>query len=749
MIATLQRSEGQDGVDRAPRSSRMRRYQHVAQRDDRDCGAACLTAVAAVHGLRLSLARVRDLAGVDTNGATLGSLARAAETLGFRARGLMVDAGAVDALHLPAIIHWGGFHFVVLHEVSRRGAVVSDPARGLRRISRDELAEGWTGRALELRPTDQLTATRGDAKARRSWRRFMPLLAPFRLMLLEILAASAVISLLGLGLPFCVQFVVDRVLVHQSTDLLGMLLVGLAFVAAMQCLTQLLRQAMLVHVSTRMDSRLMADFFGQIFRLPMSFFDRRRVGDVVSRMSEGQKVRDALSGMLPAAALDTLLAAGYVAVLAYYDFAMTGFVLAAVGLLVLVTAVFTPALRRNEQAQFERHTEASTHLIEAVTGMTALKSMAIEPPVRWRLETLFTHYLVAARRGGMLSAVYGSLAVLLQTGSAVVFLWFGATRVLEGQLTAGQLVAFMTISANVMTPIMNLVRAWDRFQDVRNAVDRLGDVLDAPPEETDPRCRLWLDRVEGGIELENVSFAYGAGERDRVIHDVSVRIQPGETVAIVGESGCGKSTLHKLLLGLYAPTAGTVRVDGHDLRHVTAASLRSQVGVVPQEVSLFSGTIRENIALGDPDAPFGRIVEAAVTAGIHDAITALDRGYETPIGERGMALSGGQRQRVALARAILRDPAILLLDEPTSALDSRNASSLNERLHEAFRDRTVVINSHQLDTVRSADRILVMHAGRVVEQGSHEELLRSGTVYPDLVRASQRTDPDLTAGAIR
>jgi ATP-binding cassette subfamily B protein len=708
----------------------VRRYPHVGQHDQTDCGAACLAMITRFYGNPVGTARLRDMANVDANGASMWSVARAAEALGFHARELQLDYDSLRHIHLPAIIHWEGIHWVVLYEVGRRHAVIDDPGLGRRRIRTKDFLAAWTGRALELVPGNRLTRVNA---ATSSWRRFLPILWSNKGMICEVLAASALLSLLGLGLPLFTQLVVDRVLVNRSADLLNMLLVGVLLLTVFQALVRSVRQLLIVHISTRFDARLLGDFFRHVFQLPLRFFDLRRVGDTISRVAENEKIRTALASTVPSALLDAVLAASYLALLIYYNRQLTLVVVAVLPAFVGLIAVFTPLVRRNEQEQFARHTDARNYLIETITGIGTVKALAIEPQARWKLESLYVDYLLTARRGAHLTTAYAGLGTLVQTASSVVFLWFGARQVMAGAMTTGQLLAFVTIAGNVIGPILNLVNAWDTLQDARNAADRLSDYFDSQPEQEPGRTLLAPGQLTGAIRFDDVEFSYGGEAGELALRGVDFNIEPGETVGVVGRSGSGKSTLVKLLLGLYQPMKGRVAIDNHDLRNMSHAALRRRVGVVPQDVFLFSGTVRENIAVGDPDTSFDDVVAAAQLAGAHEFICRLGMGYDTKIGERGTSLSGGQRQRIALARALVHDPEILILDEATAALDNATEREIQLNLNRAMRGRTTLIIAHRLSTVRNADRILVMDDGRIVDEGAHDDLILRGGLYRILV----------------
>jgi len=686
--------------------------------------------VTAYYGVPVGLARLRDLANVDADGASMWSLAQAAEVLGFHARGLQLSYDALADVTLPAIVHWEGYHYIVLYRLGRRHVVVGDPARGLQRMPVDEFRKGWTGRALELIATPRLRATERLAGA---YHRFWPILRPSLPLLGEVLAASLVLNLLGLGIPLFTQTVVDRVLVRRSVDLLNLMLGGMLLVAIFQAIISAVRRVLLVHISTRADARLLADFLRHVMSLPMRFFDVRRVGDIISRVAENEKLQAAMVGTIPGVLLDLLLALGYLALMASYNLRLTLMVVAVVPLFAILMLAFTPAIRRNRRDHFARYASAWSYLIESVTGIATVKAMAVELRVRSRLESLFVDSLLAGRRGAQIDTAYSTISTLVQTVGTTLFLWYGARQVLDGQLSIGQLLAFTTLAASIMAPVLRLVDAWDALQDARIAVERLNDVFDARSEEADSRELLNPSKLEGRIRFENVSFKYVRNQDKPTLAGISIDINPGERIALVGRSGSGKSTIAKLILGLYPPTSGRVLVDGHDLRVLSKRTLRRRIGIVPQDVFLFSGTIRENIALGDADARFEDVVRAAKMGGAHTFISDMAMGYDTKVGERGMSLSGGQRQRIALARALLHDPDVLLLDEATSALDTESERAIQQSLEEATRHRTTLIIAHRLSTVQHADRILVIDAGAIVEEGTHAQLLTRGALYAHLV----------------
>ena len=708
----------------------LRAYPFIQQHDETDCGAACLAMITKFYGVPVGVARLRDLANTDQDGASMWSLAQAAETLGFHARGLQLSFEALAEINTPAIILWEGFHYVVLYEARDGRVVVGDPGIGIRKVPVDEFRRKWSGRALELTPTERL---KGTPRIRNSYRRFVEVLRPYRSLIVEILAASMLLNVFGLAVPLFTQVIIDRVVGLRAADLLNMLLAGMILIALFQAATNGLRRLLLIHVATHADVRLLGNFLRHVMSLPMRFFDLRRVGDVISRVDENEKIRTAMVGTIPGLVLDVSLALGYLGFLAYYNLKLTLVVASILPVFALLTIAFTPSIRRNRKEWFTKHAEQWSYLIESITGIATVKTMAVEAPVRWKWESLFVDSVIFGRREANLENAYSTGANLLSTLASILMLWYGARQVLADQMTIGQLVAFTALASNLIQPVIRLSDSWADLQDVRNSVQRLNDIFDASPEESDSRTLLSLAKVEGEIRFENVSFRYAAGQDRPTLANLSFDLKPGEKVAVVGRSGSGKTTLAKLILGLYPPSEGRVFIDGHDLRNLSRRNLRRRIGVVPQDVFLFSGTIRDNIALGDPDTPFERVVAAARIAGAHEFISEMALGYDTKVGERGMSVSGGQRQRIALARALLRDPDILILDEATSALDVESERAIQANLEGACRGRTTIIIAHRLSTVKNANRIMVLDRGAIVEFGTHTSLLEKGSLYAHLV----------------
>jgi ATP-binding cassette subfamily B protein len=710
------------------RARQIRRFPFLRQHDETDCGSACLGMICKHYGMPIGLGRLRDLAGVSRDGVSLAGLAEAAEGLGFLARGVRTDYGRLRRADLPAVVHWRGNHFVVLFRITPEYAMVADPALGTRKLSRRAFEAGWTGVALLLEPTDRMAE---GEPPRSSFRRFLPLVRPHTGILGEILLASLLLNLFGLASPIFTQTVVDRVLVHQDRDLLNLMLVGMVVVAVFQMVTSALRTYLIAYVSARLSLALLSRFYRHLLALPMRFFAVRRTGDMTGRFGENAKIQALLTSATVSAILDVMMLSVYAGLMFYYHARLAAVALASVPLSVGLTLVYTPILRSISQRAFLAQAEQSSILIDSLRGIDVVKAMSVERSARWQWERHYVKQVQIGLQGTKMQMLFGALGGLANLFSSTFILWYGATLVIAGELSVGQLMAFNTLTGSVTGPVAGLIGLWPQVQGGRIALDRLNDVYETPVEVSRRGdCGATPGRAEGRIRFEKVCFRYGAdAQAPPVLNGVDLDVAPGQRVAVVGRSGAGKTTLVKLIPRLFDPTEGRVTLDGTDLRDLRPEWLRRQVGMVLQEPFLFNGTIAENIALGEEEVWVERMAEAARLANAHGFIGHLPMGYETRVGEQGARLSGGQRQRIAIARALYRDPRILILDEATNALDTESEQAILENLEAILKDRTAFVIAHRLSTVRGADQIIVLDDGHIAEAGDHEGLMERRGLY--------------------
>ena len=698
-----------------------RRYPFFAQQSASDCGAACLVMVARYWGKRFSVNRLRDIANVDRNGASLRGLAAAAESIGFTTRPVKASLNKLAEQSLPAIIHWEGKHYIVVYEVTRDRVIVADPAIGQRTLTHTQFKAGWTGYTLLLQPTALLKEAK---EASTPFWQFFELVKPHQLVLLEVLIASLLIQIFGLITPLFTQLLLDRVVVQRSNLTLTAVGLGLLIFGLFRVALTGLRQYLLDHTANRVDLALIVGFISHTFRLPLSFFESRYVGDIISRIQENRKIQRFLTGEALSIVLDLLTVFIYVGLMFWYSWKMALLTLVIVPPFVLLALIATPFLQRVSREIFSAYTEETGYLIQSLTGIRTVKSMAVEQTVRWHWEELFGKSVKKSFSGQVIGNTLQTFSLTIETVVTTALLWFGAWLVIQNELTIGQLVAFNMLQGNVIRPFQRLIMLWNDLQEVIIAVERINDVIDAEPEEDlQHQSRQFLPPIRGHIRFEQVTFRYHPESDVNTLENVSFEVQPGHMVALVGRSGSGKTTISKLVLGLYPPTEGKILIDGYDVTSLSLRSLRQQIGVVDQDTFLFGGTIRENITVGHPEATLENVIEATQQAGAHQFIKELPMGYETQIGEGGGMLSGGQRQRLAIARALLGNPRLLILDEATSSLDAESERIIQTNLNTILTDRTTLVIAHRLSTVRNADRILVLDKGILIESGTHDELM--------------------------
>lgn len=705
-----------------------RRYPFYAQQSASDCGAACLVMIGSYWGKHFSVNRLRNLTNVNRTGASLRAIASAAESLGFASRPVKASFEKLAEQSLPAIAHWEGNHFIVVYEITKQRVIVCDPAIGQLSLSRREFQVGWTGFALLLQPTALLNDTKDETT--NVWK-FFELIKPHYGVLLEVFIASVLMQLFGLVTPIFTQLLLDRVLVQRSVTTLNAVGIGMIVFGLFSIVMNGVRSYLLSHTANRISVSLLVGFIQHTFRLPLSYFESRYVGDIVSRIQENQKIQNFLTGQTLSVILDLLTLVIYLALMFWYSWRMALFVLFTVPPFFILALASTSILRRISREVFNAGAEENSYIIQSLTGIRTVRSLAVEQTVRWHWEELLNNLVKKAFHAQIIGIRLSILSGAINTFVNTSLMWFGAWQVIQGELTIGQLVAFNLLVGNVLSPFQRLSQLWNQLQEIIISTERINDVLDAEPEEDlQHQPRKVLGKLRGHIRFQNVTFRYHPESKTNVLENLSFEIQPEQMVALVGRSGSGKTTLSKLILGLYPATEGKVFIDECDVSSISLRSLRTQVGVVDQDTFLFGGTIRENISIAHPEASLEEIIEAAKLAGADEFIQQLPMGYESEIGEGGGMLSGGQRQRLAIARALMGNPRLLLFDEATSHLDSESERIIQNNLKTILKGRTSVIIAHRLSTIRRADLILVLDGGLLVESGTHEELIaKQGHYY--------------------
>ncbi|MBR0913214.1 type I secretion system permease/ATPase [Bradyrhizobium japonicum] len=693
-----------------------------------DTGLDALLTLLHLQGVAADRDQLRHRAGTAIFGAA--DIIRCARSLGLKARTYRTQWSRLSGSPLPAIAMLRDGSFMVIAKASADKVLVQSPqAQRPVLIERDELCAIWDGGLILMARRAGLSDLGRHFDI--TW--FIAAIGKYRRLFGEVLAASFFLQLFALVSPLFFQVVIDKVLVHRSLSTLDVLVIGLVVVSLFDTVLGILRNYLFAHTTNRIDVELGARLFHHLLALPMAWFQARRVGDSVARVRELENIRNFITSSSLTLLIDLFFTSVFLAVMFAYSPVMSCIVLASFPFYIAISAVATPLFRRRLDEKFRRGAENQAFLVESVSGIETLKAMAVEPQMQRRWEEQLAGYVSASFGVTSLGNTASQLVQFVSKVVTAAILYVGARLVIGDALTVGELVAFNIFAGRVSAPVLRLAQVWQDFHQARLSIARLGDILNSAAEPAYSAARAGLPPIRGNIRFEHVSFRYRL-DGPEILHDVSFDVPAGQTVGIVGSSGSGKSTFAKLVQRLYVPQGGRVLIDGMDLVMTDPAWLRRQIGVVLQDNMLFNRSVRDNIALADPTLPMDRVMDAAKLAGAHDFILELPEGYDTVVGERGSTLSGGQRQRIAIARALVTNPRILIFDEATSALDYESERIIHENMKEIARGRTVLIIAHRLSTVRGADRIFTLERGRLVEDGTHDALIKTGGRYAALHR---------------
>jgi len=703
-----------------------------------DTALACLVQIAGHFSIPADYRQMERAYVVDAHAVDTVTLLQATKDIGLKARQFKdVSPERLVRMPMPAVCRLRQGNYVVVIGGNSKQVVFLDPLHGQVQLaatheSFEKLSSGEVVLFTKRFHVEKLTEKVG--KFGFSW--FLPVVAKYKDFLAKVLLISLILQGLGLLTPLFTQFVIDRVLVHHSLSTMDVLISGMILVALFNNWMLALRSYLFLNTTNKIDVVLSSHLFRKISELPVKYFDKWQVGDIVSRMGELETIRNFLTGAGLTLVLDIVFAVIYVVVMFVYSSTLSYIVWATIPIYIVLNAAIAPIYKYRINERFLLGAEQQSFMIEAVTGVRTVKTMGMERAFVERYEEILSRFLKSSLGVLNVANVAGSIGIFLQQAFNLAILWIGAYYVMEHDLSVGQLIAFQMLAGQVISPILRLVNMWQYFQTIRVSVNRLGDIMDEKSEPAFNPNRTTLPNLKGEIIFDDVNFRYKADGKN-VLSDVKIRIPPGARVGIVGHSGCGKSTMTKLVQRLYVPDSGRVLIDGVDIAQVETAWLRRQIGVVLQENFLFAGTIKENISIAMPNIDEESIMKAAQLSGTDEFVQEMPQKYETFVGERGSLLSGGQRQRVSIARALLLDPRILIFDEATSALDTESEQHILQNLGQIAAGRTTIMIAHRLSTVKDCDFIIAMDKGRIREVGSHKDLMQQKGYYYHLYASQE------------
>lgn len=691
-----------------------------------DTGLACFAIMANFFEKPISLDQIKHKYDRQNSNFEEYELLQLAKEFSFKAKFVETAWERLDKVNLPAIAQSKDGTYFILGKCDEEKALIQDPAVGNKPqiLTKEEFAEKWNGRLLMMTCREFINGK--NRKFDISW--FIPAVVKYRKLFGEVILASFFLQLFALVSPLLFQVVIDKVLVNRGLSSLDVLMTALICIGIFETMLGALRTYTFSHTTTRVDVELGASLFKHLIRLPLSYFGCRRVGDTVARVHELENIRSFLTGSTLTLIIDFFFTIIFFTVMFFYSKTLTLLVLCSIPFYVVLSLFFTPILRSRIDERFRRGAENQCFLVEAVSGVETVKSLAVEPQMQRRWEQQLAAYVGSSFRASHINNIAGQLVQLVQKITMALTLWIGASLVMKGELSVGQLIAFNMLAGRVTQPILRLAQLWQNFQQAKISMDKLSDILNNPPENTSTLSKGSMPAIKGDVEFKDITFRY-APNGPEILKKMNFNVKAGQKIGFVGPSGSGKSTVTKLIQRLYIPENGKVLIDGIDISTVDTAWLRRQIGVVLQENYLFNKSVRENIALTNPAISMDRIIAAAKLAGAHEFITELPNGYDTVIEERGSSLSGGQRQRIAIARALVNNPRILIFDEATSALDYESERIIQQNMASICKGRTVFVIAHRLSTVRECDQIITIEKGEITETGTHDGLLKRGGRY--------------------
>jgi ABC-type bacteriocin/lantibiotic exporter with double-glycine peptidase domain len=706
-----------------------------------ECGTTCLAIIFKYYGYYDIRAFLTEKAGVNTEGIDLYTISELAEGFGFETEGYKLEFNQLSEIQFPCIAHYEGNHFVVIYKVKNNKVWIADPAIGKYTLEKKEFCEKWNGVVLNLIPTKEifkhneltdLVEERRKKEKSVISRFYLSAYNSTKKYVGQIVLATIFLQLLGLALPFFTQTIIDQVLVNENLKLLYAILIGMIAIFTSQIVLTYGRNILLTQFKVSFERNFFSRFFDHFIRLKQSFFDNHKREDFINRFQENLRIRAALNPSILQGIIDFAFIALYVVVLFIYNALMGFLTLAFIAMYVAFTVYFSPRLKNLENRIFAEDLKTMGQFLDTLLGMETVRLLGIEKLKFWKWKNQYTKALNKVLET---EKTYIGLSTLLSGvffASQAVIYWMGAYLTFKDQLTIGQYIAFITIFTIIINALSRITQLWFMLTELSVSFDRLNDVLMQEKADFDLDNKLPLNSPVK-ITYKNVSFKYREQEEKYALKDLSFEIEHGNFIGIVGRNGSGKTTLVKLLSKLYENYKGEITLNDGELRNILPSQIREKISVVPQEVFLFNGTIKENIQYGNPKASTEEIIEAAKAADLHAFVESLYLGYNTMVGDSGSNMSGGQRLKIALARLLVSNPEIIILDEASSSLDVETEKKVMESIKSKFRGKTIISIAHRINTLQTADKILVLDDGKLIEQGNHKELMDLNGLYKKFI----------------
>lgn len=705
------------------------RYECVKQQDLKDCGAACLATVARTYRLKTPISRIREIAGTDQRGTNVYGLTIAAEKLGFTVKAVEANKDMFfQKFPLPAIAHviidGKLLHYVVIHKITKEKIVIADPAKGIQTLSPEEFFNIWTNILVLLVPGEDFVG-RNETKSTIS--HYFDLLRPQKKLLLNIFIASLLYTTFGIFGAFYFKFLIDEIVPYELISTLNIVSIGVIILYIFRVILNYFRGYLLLYLSQRIDIALIIGYYKHVISLPMNFFNNRKVGEIISRLMDASKVREAISSAALTIMIDIIMIFIGGAILFSQSKILFAVTCAIIPFYIAIVWSFHSIFERINRQEMENNAEFTSHVVESVTGIETVKAFTAEKHVELENEKRFSNFIRSVFKHANYNNIQNSLKMFIQLVGGVVILWVGSYLVIEGKLTIGQLITFNALLAYFLEPIQNLINLQPQMQSAVVATERLMEVFELEKETTENEYKkLSPHSLKGDIAFQDIYFRFGT--RELVLKGIDLKIPYGQKVALVGESGSGKTTLVQLLVQFYKMEKGHIFINDINIKDIHLETLRQKISYISQDTFFFTGTIRENLVLGNNSIAFEEIIKVCKITKVHDFVNNMPLRYDSLIEENGSNLSGGQKQRLAIARALLKRPDILIMDEATSNLDTTTEKAITETIRKIDGITTIII-AHRLSTVMHCDQIVVLENGKILEKGNHQDLVQKKGKY--------------------